>query len=272
MLFLTSLTLLLNAGCGIKDLRDDRWSQAGIAQEKAAKGKIILQKAIDHHSQGSDWDMTHELSFQLYDQWNDPLGRGLAMPLKTNKDSSSWKIDLVSNNVEVKYHDGKHAGEIWGISDNEVFNKSNLPISDKIQRKSTFYYRAIPFLLTTIFNLDDADITGSMQPVTLKDGKTYERVFVTWSSAQPNSEIDQYVLYFNSDNELTYADHTVREMSKALKATAHYSKYQRVGSFLLPGKIDVKFHADGKFKGHEMTFTDIHLDGQAPEQPPLTLR
>ena len=113
----------------------------------------------------------------------------------------------------------------------------------------------------TPFTFKDADIVFYIGEDQLKDGQIYDKVFVSWGKAAPQKDVDQWILYFDKETHLLkYADHTLREMMKFMKATAEYSNYTSSNGMVIPQKIDVKFKAEGKFIGHEMTYSQIIIN------------
>ncbi len=259
-ILLTALIIAGMTSCAVKDLRSKVIRKNGIMAQQRQKGKEILNEAIAVHG-GDQWDEVESFSFQLYDQWNDPIGKSLAMPIKTNKTKSNWQVSKDLDLISILYLNGDHEGKEWGIDGDRVTTNSSNEISNKQQKKGAFYWRAIPYFMMTPFAFKNADVIFYMGEDHLKDGLVYDKVFISWGQDAPQKNIDQWVLYFDKkSHRLKYADHTLREMLKFMKATAEFSNYTHNSGILIPQKVDVKFNADGKFIGHEMSYSQITIN------------
>jgi hypothetical protein len=114
----------------------------------------------------------------------------------------------------VELLDGPRAGEVWGIQSWRPYRRA------RPGAPATFIDAdpAIEFYLPTLHYFDElplrllgAEIVADAGPAEL-DGRTFDRVFVTWGSALPHAEHDQYLLWIDPRTSLlALATYTVRD-------------------------------------------------------------
>ncbi len=110
--------------------------------------------------------------------------------------------------------------------------------------------------------------TGTME------GKTYDLVFATWNKAEPQRDVDQYVLWINRQTKLVdRVDYTVRDFFNFLKGTLFYNDYRDIGGLKIPFFMPVE-NKMGKGNLHEIKVLEVKLNPFPKEEllPDKSLR
>lgn len=184
----------------------------------------ILSDAFEAHGGLEKWQSSRTLSYDLV------LDSGLE---NQTIDLQSRKVRIINEKFEIGF-DGQ---EVWLIPDSSAF-KGNARFYHNLR----FYFVALPYLAA-----DPGINYKTLEPATLQ-GKTYERLLITFNDGVGDSPGDQYILYFNDKKVLelinysvTYFDRSRAEQFNAIK----YEDWISVNGLLLPQTlIGYKWEAD----------------------------
>ncbi len=261
-----TLTLLVATGCATADLRPDSGAFEAHAE---VQGKAWLLKASQ--AQGGAQLMQHQtVSFWLQDVWPSWFYRAVAMPWPQNEQPMRLDVRVGTDDARLTFLGGPKDKEAWGIQqwvtyragvDGKLdFDEVHDPDEDiKFWLPTTLYF---PFLA---WRIQEADVVRLMSPETI-GGKSYQRVFVSWGKAEPQDEVDQYIIYIDSETHLVrWARYTVRDFADFAVGLMRYEDYRQVGDLKLPFSMRVVSDYDSPDTGlHRFIIERVELDADLP--------
>lgn len=228
---LLAATILMTTGCaGMKDLRGPALS--GVQElpvDRVREGRKLLAAMMEAHGGKQRWKSLRTAVVDMRDDWPNPVTRWAASPWADNDSKMRVSMRLGRDLYRLDFLEGQLAGSAWGIqqwvtyqvnSDNELrFGKD---------RDVWFWVPTMGYFFEAPFRLADGEYIASMGEAKA-GGKTYDRVFITWGSVEPDAKIDQYVAWISRETGLlTYLEYTVRDVTASFYGCMHYSKYHEV--------------------------------------------
>jgi hypothetical protein len=105
------------------------------------------------------------------------------------------------------------------------------------------------------------------------EGKPYDLLFTSWQTAEPVSDIDQYVLWIDPETGLlARADFTVRDEGGSMVGSARYSDYEDFGGVKIakeiamfgigPGGMEIPAHT---FRTEAVEWNSVPVDALRPD-------
>ena len=241
---LVLLALLVGAAGSFWSHADLRTAEVESASgESAEQGRELLLAVAERHGLEA-WRSHTTLEIIATDSWR---GSGW-WPSPEQGFRSQALLGTFTSRVELL--DGPGAGEIRGIQSWVPYRRARqaagIELLDDPAPEITFYLPTLQYFTELPFRLLSAETIFHAGQATHR-GRDYELVFVTWGSAAPHPEHDQYLLWIDAGSGLIeMVRYTVRDslsmfsgasrtMMKTLAiGTIHYDDYRRVGGVLVP--------------------------------------
>ena len=107
----------------------------------------------------------------------------------------------------------------------------------------------------------EADVISYAGERTL-NGKTYDLVYATWNDAEPQKDLDQYILWIDRETHiLRQMQYTVRDKSSWIHATLRYTEYEKNDTgILFPLEMRVNLLGPNKMKDfHKVSLENVQL-------------
>lgn len=241
-------TLILSAtlmacASGPRDLRPAAVLD-GITQEEAQKGRALLDRAAQNAG-GKELLLRHPgFVTELNDVWTNWMGKMLFLRYEPEQrirvEARGSRVD----DVAMTLVGGERDGEVWGLENNRVYvqpkGEQRTFTDDEI---TMLYVKNPPAIVLLPLRLAYADKVAYAGPVEF-EGKTYEQVFVTWSSLEPNTKFDQWVVWIDPDSgNIAKAKCTVREYTGLGpdEAVVELEDYKSFGDVMVPTTIKALF-------------------------------
>ncbi|WP_378183819.1 hypothetical protein [Aquimarina sp. SS2-1] len=267
---LSSLTILIIAlnSCKSVDLRTESLKKNTISHSEQ-KGKDLLTKSkiamgYDKLSEVKVYEST--VKFEWNNFW-------LLMPMNAfpGNNGKELQLRLATNSFDgqVEYLEGRKKNIVQGVQAWQGYKKKSY--SDNLKRHEHDRYiwglATYHYLLEAPMHLPDAEIiryAGSKE----LDGISYETVYVTWGSEEPNKKFDRFLVYINPTTkfidllEVTINDFFIK-MPKGLQhATARYErKKTNIGTYLPSNiKIQLKGPKKPKNKVYSISLDNYQFD------------
>lgn len=213
---LIALTLL---AC-LADIRPD-----GLTDD-AEKGQALLEAAAQA-SGATAYAEVQGSTATMHDVWPKPYS--LFAPWPEAEQSFVMKSVHPSFDTQVLFLDGKAAGQTWGITDWKTWEKTEEGEASWSKNKDAqFILPTMHYFMEFPFRMLEAPVVryAGVEDI---DGVSYERVFVTWESVEPNAEYDQYVIYIDPKTErIAKAYYTVRDAGRVIAGTMHFQDMREV--------------------------------------------
>ena len=229
----------------------------------AQLGEEVLKKMREAHSLHK-WDSIETYSFHLTDEFYGLMGK-FGNPFPNNKADFEFQAIPKTFTSQVKFKDEKWDGKIWGIQSWRTFSSNkNGPIELHSTNDKTieFWLPTYQYFIETPLRIFEADIISYAGERTL-NGRTYDLVYATWKTAEPQKDIDQYILWVDQENHLLkQMQYTVRDQYKWIHATLRYTKYQETNErILIPTEMKVNLFEPGKRKVfHKICIENVKLN------------
>ncbi len=199
------LTVVGLNSCKIADLRTSAIDLQAPDREKRAMA--LLERAIN--SQGFDvLAQAETYSFEATDNW-----RGLMAvfnPFPKDNEVMEMRFRTQTFDSQFNYKNAK-VSKMYGVQSFRYYEIEEDGTPKFRNKKSLrFTLPAIQYLFELPLRLQKAPIV-KYAGTTAVEGVTYDLVFATWKSLEPNEEFDQYLLYLSQETgRLTFANYTVR--------------------------------------------------------------
>jgi hypothetical protein len=237
-LSLVALTL----GSGHADLRSEAVLRADDASER--RGRERLERLAERHGL-SAWRSHATMETVAKDVW--PLG-GPWWPEDSQRFRSQALLGTFTSRAELL--DGRGEGEVWGLQAFAPYKKKSAggdaTFLGEDTPEITFYLPTLQYFNELPFRLLSATVVrdgGSAH----HRGKAYDLVFVSWRSPEPQSDLDQYVLWIDRQTGLlAKARYTVRDavprmpplqqkwFRPLVAGTIHFEDYREIEGVQVP--------------------------------------
>ena len=246
--WLAGMVLLLGLGTvsatawPLADLRTNHFRGASI--ENARKGRELLRRVAERHGLEA-WQRHVTMEVVATDTWagDSPWWPEPVQDLRTEALLGTFtsRVELLS---------GPREGEVWGLQAWSAYRKTRMAdpavFLDKPAPEIEFYLPTLQYFNELPFRLLKAGVILDAGDSRHR-GRDYHRIFVSWGSAKPTIEVDQYLLWIDRQTLLVeMARYTLREaiqlasgpMATVYRSVAagtiHYDDYREVEGVLVP--------------------------------------
>lgn len=253
------------------DLMPDSLKGDKNAAENEAKGIDIMKKAWIAH--GIDSLNAHEVyEFTAIDDWQRLMaGMGKLWPQKNTK----LHLKYVPNtfDAQVTFLDGETEGMKAGLQAWQYYEKQvNGEVDFDLQNNAKYRFgmAAFQYFMELTGRLNNAEYIRYAGEKEF-NGKLYNLVFATWGSLEAHPEHDQYLLYFNQENNmLEYVSFTVRDNyldmpgSGMFYGSTSYSDIRNINGFQVPFTISLFMNGPSEDNNdylHQLKLSAFSFDG-----------
>lgn len=235
------LVLLVMVGMGLKmavltaDIRPES-VRAGFDDAAKTEGRAWLAKSAAAHGGLDRWRTLRDGRFVLTDTWHGLMGMMQPWP----EDGQRLELALLNgrDNGRLTHLGGPSDGLVWGIQNWVTWQqpKGGEPVyapDDDVK----FWVPTISYFVELPFRLPEAEIAVYAGDETIF-GRPHARVYVTWGTAEPQDEIDQYVVYIDRETHLVgTVFYTVRDMMSGVTGAMRYEDYRDVDGLKVAFKM-----------------------------------
>jgi len=162
----------------------------------------------------------------------------------------------------VTFSSGKLNGKTWGLQSWKTYTQdnNNQPVFDK-HKKAAFWVPTYQYFIELPARIQNATIISYAGKQTFK-GQTYDLVYATWKSQEPQKDIDQYMVWINQKTKMVdLIEFTVRDVFGGTKATAFYEDLQDVkDGLLLPKQITIRPKKEKEGVLHRMSLANFQAN------------
>ncbi|WP_109301368.1 hypothetical protein [Aquimarina sp. AU474] len=206
ILLLFTFVITTFQSCKIADLRTSAINNS--TPDREQKAIDLLNKTIKN--QNLDILVNSKTySYKIKDNWKGVLA--LMNPFPKDNELMEMRFRPKSFDSQFYYVNAKNR-IIYGVQSFNYYKidrTGNLKFKDK--KSISFSLPAIQYLFELPIRIKDAPIL-KYAGIKKIEGVTYDLVYATWKSLEPNKEFDQYVLYISQKTGLlSFASYTVRD-------------------------------------------------------------
>ncbi|MEO0472119.1 MAG: hypothetical protein AAF206_21010 [Bacteroidota bacterium] len=253
------LVIVLIAGIAISqytaDLRNDFVKQHGEEAEMKTKGKALLEASAAKHGI-HNWDSVVAYTAVFQDQFFGPM-KSIANP---------WKVEKVD--AEISYVSGRFEGQIsernsklvWAMKDGQTAaGQIGGELSWAESQEARFWVPTVQYFIEfhkRILEADKVTYAGEAS----WNGKTYDQVFVSWNTFEPQDDIDQYLIWISKESGLMeILQYTVREGAGFYTGTAFQEDFSAENGIMIAHSMPVTFGGPDGDQLHHMQFSDFRF-------------
>ncbi len=192
-------------------------------------------------------------------------GGWLIMPMNAFPGNNNKELQLrlatSSFDGQVEYKEGRKKNTIQGVQSWQGYKKE--AGSDFLKRHEHDRYiwglATYHYLLEAPMHLPDAEIIRYAGVKEL-DGISYETVYVTWGSEEPNKQYDRYLVYINPSTkfidllEVTINDFFLPMPKGMQHATARYERKETSIGAYLPSNVQIQLKGPKKLDSKVYSF------------------
>jgi len=226
-------------------------------------GISVLRQMYQAHSL-NNWDSIETYSLHLTDEFFGIMG-AFSNPFPDNK--ADFEFQAIPNTFtsKVKFRDKKWQGKIWGIQSWKTFSsnkKSTIERHEKNDKKIEFWLPTYQYFIEIPLRIFEANKISYAGTKTV-EGHSYDLVFASWARAEPQREIDQYILWIDQETHLLkQIQYTVRDQYRWVHATLKYTNYSRPnGLVLFPTEMEINLFGPNQKKTlHKIKIDQIKLN------------
>lgn len=256
------------AGCGLADIRPDGLKHsAKLTDAQVERGRAIIERMQEANGGRHAW-MAHQVAqITLDDAWPGLLERNTFMPWSVSPAQLRLTMALGKDQGRLEFLNGEDKGSAWGVQRWATYlvEPGGLP-KFKAHEDAWFYVPTLSYFIEAHMRLHEGQYIayGGQRK---RDGRTYDLVYITWGSAAPRDDIDQYVAWIdNASFELRYLEFTVRDLYGFLTAVAIYEDWHEVQGVKLAKTITIADGIDDQEDVlHRMTIKSASFNPELPQ-------
>lgn len=238
--------------------------------KETPRAKVWVEKARKAHGGLLRWSGVKQAKVEMTGVFPSSLIRRALGPFGANRVRLSWTY-TPARPFPVRIEEVKKAGApVLYVCDRQESYQMRGGEKQENPRRLRFFVRAIRHLLDFVFAMGSADIVQDAGDATW-EGRQYVRIYMTWRSAKPSRELDQYVLWINKKTQLMDRfDSTGRRVlpwipTPFIKSRVEFRKYHKRNGLQVPSSIMV-YRAGTKTLVHGYL---LHKASFTPAQPAL---
>ena len=258
-----SLSVTLMMGCTADIRPDTLLEEQANASAQESKGRRLLEQAAQAHG-AQAWRQVDTYSMVLTDSW-----QGVARMLNPWPDSEV-KVRLSyhagSFDGRATFLSGEHKGTTWGLQAWKAYTqRANKPAVFEPDDDISFILPAIQYLTEFVFRDHSKQVVRYAGPQEV-GGVRYERVFVTWNTLEPSTDVDQYVVYIHpKSHRVEKIFYTVRDTMRAATGAIHFEDVRDVNGVKMSFKqsITMGIEDDPEDYAHRIVLKSVALNQPA---------
>ncbi|MBL8018552.1 MAG: hypothetical protein JNM27_02720 [Leptospirales bacterium] len=251
--------LLTQAVSCLADIRPRALVAHSPSAAEAKHGRELLSGVVKRWGGSDHWSSAGAMVAELGDHWPAGPARMMAMPWPQSGQPVRLSWQIGTDNARLEFSGGERAGEIWGIQNWATYTIKDGVLKFKDDKTITFWLPTIQYFIEAPFRLGSADVLFYAGEGKAR-GQEYDLVFVSWGTAEPQSSIDQYLLWINrATGQLDFMQYTVRDMYPFVTGVMHYQDFRPIGSLTLPHRLTAAKGLETDGYVHEMRIASIGL-------------
>lgn len=223
------------------------------------KARTLLKEMGDAHGI-TYWDSIETYNVKYRDEFYGFLGKQ-SHPFKEQNMLFSLSFIPKTFNGQMEIATGKEKGTIWGIQEGQTYrldDSSKVVIDNNKDIKFWIpTYQYFVELPSRIQEVTAADYIGTQ----VINGVNTEGVLVSWGTVEPQKDLDQYIIWMNSETKvIVKAEYTVRDAYKFVAGAAYYNDYRNYNGLLLPSVMPVESNLLRSGYLHQMSIESFTIN------------
>lgn len=252
-------------GC-TTDLRPEVIEEGGITEASAAEARAWVDRMIAAHGGLDAWMAHRDATVVLTDTWPGWLTRTAAMPWPDDGQKMALSLLLGTDDARLDFVGGEWDGRAWGVQHWQTWqaDKGGAPVFEP-DDDVKFWVPTVAYFFALPFRIGEASVLGYGGERVI-DGRPHAVVYATWGSAEPQDDIDQYVLYIDQEtHRLTWSHFTVRDLVLADAGAVHYTDMREVEGIVVPFEMRIVGDVGGDDTLHVMAIESVDFGAGHPD-------
>jgi len=251
---------LAAGGCGLKDIRPDGWQTAFADDAAEARGKEILAAMAEAHGGLEAFAAHRTVVIELEDTFPNPVLRMFTSPWPADPIRLRQEILIPGENSRLELLNSPAVGDVWGIQNWATYRqKSGREIEFVDDATIKFWLPTLGYFFQAPFRLHEASVVRDLGRVDV-GGRSYDRVFLSWNTAEPQKDVDQYIAYIDAETHLlTFLEYTVREMGGFVSGTMHYRDHETIDGIVVARTMALVEGPGGPDGLHRVSVLDVRF-------------
>lgn len=204
---LCALCLSLGAcGGGLADIRPDALKVDGApTSQQSERGRAIIERMARAH--GIDtWKTFNFMTATSEDEWFNAFFYAVAAPYTENPERARVASYIHQfPHARVEFLAGENASEVWTVKGRALKRRKASEDVESFEQKDDALFAAFAhnFLLwpNVPFHMATADQWAYLDTKSW-EGRTFERVLLSWKTLKPQADIDQWIVWVNTSTHL----------------------------------------------------------------------
>ena len=245
----------------LADIRPPELADTGVTTEREQRGRELLSRLEEAHGGYAAWNVWRGARVEFRDHWQGAMMRFAVMPWTESGLLMRSTMLRGSDASRLEFLEGEDAGTTWGIQNWITYRAAGggaptFEDDDTIR----FWLPTIQYFFEAPFRLREGGVIADAGPETVA-GITYQRVFISWGTAEPQSQTDQYLAWIHPDSgRLEYLEYTVRDMMPGVVGCMHYRDYRQVEDLWIAMTMSVVEGPGGPDALHRYELEDVRLE------------
>ena len=259
--------VLIGLGAGasllyVTDIRPKALREGPISGTSAQSAKERLARAAAAHGV-KRWREFRILEVAAKDSWHWWMAHTPLNPWPEPRQQLRMQFLRGTWTSRMELLNGPEPGGVWGIQAWHPYRispggKPVFQADDDI----SFYLPTYHYFFEFPFRIGAAGIVADAGEAS-HQGKSYDRVFATWDTLEPNRDKDQYVVWINQDTGLIdRIEYTVREIGGFAAGATNYYEYRSVDGVMIPHRLSMRLVMPGGIEreAHEVLVEQARWD------------
>ena len=248
----------------VSDIRPAELKKGYVTEAAASRGEEALATtAIRHGIQ--KWKKRSNLEIVGTDDWFHWMGRALISPFQNAQQKFKLQLLLGTWTSRLELLDASGSTEVWGI---QAWNTYRAQVGQdpvfRSDKQIRFFLPTFQWWFEFPFRIASGTVIAALSDT---QEVSFDRVFVTWSSLEPNREIDQYIVDINRETGLIYRiEYTIRDMGGFATGATNFRDYRSVDGVMVPFQLEAGVMMPGGFEQimHRITVGSASWDTVTP--------
>jgi hypothetical protein len=226
------------------------------------KGRALIINACDAAGGLERWRAKQDVSLRVIDCWSVPIS---VWPASTVEAAHSYLLHRKIGRVEMKTDKGLHQ---WGLYQKKPWALLNGVIDSEGLKHAEYAISNFAYFFEMPFTFLDAGAYPEFVGEEILDGRTYDKVYVSFGLNIGHYPSDWYLAYFDqATGRLASLTYTSLEKSPSLvEYTATFDDYREIDGLVIPTSVAVKMSRPiSGIRIHQWKVSDVSFDGGLTE-------
>jgi len=229
------------------------------AAERRARGKAIVDRAIDAHGGLAAWRGAGDITFTMVDTWPGLIGALAAPPYPTEPATMRYAYNFHLGKGRIEF---VGTDEVWGHDSVEGWRSvAGKRVYDDIE-DVTFVVPTLAYFVGLPFKFADPGVNLHYVGADEWNDRPVETVLVTFHEGIGAVQ-DRYLAMFDPESgRFVATTFTVKEQGDLPQGAADYLDWQEVGGMVLPGRIEIASVRPPLGHLHTMEVLDVEPEAE----------